>query len=583
MNDTKPNEIVVRQIRELRKRRTEILSLPPEEMVDEILSEKNPAPLVHSFPEEDFYFMVHEIGPEDALPLLSLASNRQMSFLLDQEVWGKDRINLATSSQWVQYMLEADASRFTKWLMHEKTDLLEYFLHYTVELKIREHDQDPSDFGEGFHSFDNVFYFRIIDPVPHEKEDMELDSGDEEKISPYKEQIHKLLEEMANEDHVFYQKVLLEATHLLPAEAEEEAYRWRNVRLSEKGFLPFDEAIGIYQPLTIDQVNNLKRKFKVNRNSDDPVMTTPESPFDLLKKQKLYSQALVANNSEEELRRLQEEFAVLCNQIIVADQANVKNRNDLAVIVKKVCGYIQIGLEKISLLETGIPLSNLMLTYPLSSLFSFGFGCALNIKWRAEKWLNDSWFKSQKLPLSFWGEAWLGVLGGVLIKKPLYFDNYHGGVLYREFETLSEVDETNDIINDIIITDKLLALINISPGKEVTDKKRQGFISFKNYILTLWARHYLALPETVTPIIVKEFEAFYEALWDKSKTPIKISGTLKTGCLEYLSHKTGLKTYEISDEMGHILECLFAEIEEEYGAVSFGNIQPEYVHHFLLK
>jgi len=41
--------------------------------------------------------------------------------------------------------------------------------------------------------------------------------------------------------------VLLEATHVIPAETEEEELRWRNVRLAEKGFLAFDEAIGIYQ------------------------------------------------------------------------------------------------------------------------------------------------------------------------------------------------------------------------------------------------------------------------------------------------------------------------------------------------
>ena len=36
---------------------------------------------------EDFYFLIHEIGIEDSLPLLSLASNRQMEYLLDLEVW----------------------------------------------------------------------------------------------------------------------------------------------------------------------------------------------------------------------------------------------------------------------------------------------------------------------------------------------------------------------------------------------------------------------------------------------------------------------------------------------------------------
>ena len=39
------------------------------------------------------------------------------------------------------------------------------------------------------------------------------------------------------------------ASVVIPAEAEEEAFRQRNVRLAEKGLLPFEEAVGIYQPL----------------------------------------------------------------------------------------------------------------------------------------------------------------------------------------------------------------------------------------------------------------------------------------------------------------------------------------------
>ena len=76
----------------LKKERIEILSLAPEAALDRILDYQQPAALVHSFPEEDLYFLIHDIGVEDALPLLSLASHRQLDFILDQE-YGK-RIEL---------------------------------------------------------------------------------------------------------------------------------------------------------------------------------------------------------------------------------------------------------------------------------------------------------------------------------------------------------------------------------------------------------------------------------------------------------------------------------------------------------
>ena len=79
---------------------------------------------------------------------------------------------------------------------------------------------------------------------------------------------------------------------------------------------------------------------------------------------------------------------------------------------------------------------------------------ALDLKWRAEKWREKSWFENQGLLLGFWSEEWLGVLGGLLIKKPLFFDNYKTGVLYREFVSMEDITwvmQTMDTVKGIIL------------------------------------------------------------------------------------------------------------------------------------
>ena len=521
--------------------------------------------------------MLHEIGPEDALPLLAHASGRQAEFILDQEVWQKDRIDLDITARWLQLMVAADADRFRKWLMREKTDLLEYFLHAAVVVVIREHDQDPSDFGEGFTSFDNVFYFKIIPPPTDEDT-----SGNAETESKRKTLVHRLLSEMADEDHVLYQKILLEAVHLLPAEAEEDAYRWRNVRLSEKGFLPFEEAVGIYQPPTAAQIQTQRRAAPYAAKGEERVMAVPASPIDLLKKERLYSEALAVLDREAEQRQFSEEFAVLCNRIIVADQALVKNRKDLSTVVKKACGYINIGLEKLSREKEKTAISALIRQYPVAALFSYGFGCALSLKWKAEKWLDKSWFKENGMGLGFWGETWLGIIGGVLIKKPLFHDTRLSDSLYREFETLAEIENTRAALTDIITFDRMLSLVAVSPPKEKRNRPQQGFISYKNFILTLWARAFLNLPESAVPIPRRDFEPFYQALWDRTKAPAKIVQTMKTAFLKWLADKTGMAPEKISEDLGHVLEDLFNEVETEYGPVAYGNLDPRFVHHFLL-
>jgi len=78
-----PDRTHLARIAALKKKRVEILSLTPEKALKEILEAPQPAALVHSFPEEDFYFLVNDIGLGDAIDLLSLASNRQWEYILD--------------------------------------------------------------------------------------------------------------------------------------------------------------------------------------------------------------------------------------------------------------------------------------------------------------------------------------------------------------------------------------------------------------------------------------------------------------------------------------------------------------------
>ena len=71
MTEKLPDRQIAERARELQKKRSAIRALPPEQALGRILSDPQPAALVHSFPESDFYLLVHDIGPEDALPLLA--------------------------------------------------------------------------------------------------------------------------------------------------------------------------------------------------------------------------------------------------------------------------------------------------------------------------------------------------------------------------------------------------------------------------------------------------------------------------------------------------------------------------------
>ncbi len=145
--------------RELTAQRRRILDQPPEEALARVLAHPQPAALAHSFPEEDFFFLIQDIGPDDAHPLIALGSGRQLEYLLDQQVWNRDRLDLRELFFWLERFVTADPARMVRWLAGEKSDLVEYYLFNTIEIRLRENDQDPTDFGPEFTSFDNFFTF----------------------------------------------------------------------------------------------------------------------------------------------------------------------------------------------------------------------------------------------------------------------------------------------------------------------------------------------------------------------------------------------------------------------------------------
>lgn len=581
MNDTTPSPVPPKVQREkaLARDRQDILDMPPEKALDVIADHPYPVTLVQSFAEEDLYLLVHSIGPDDALPILGLASNEQWDYFLDTDIWQRDRIDIASMTRWLDRLLKADPDRFTHWISHCRTDELSYYLFHNIEVVLREHDQDPSDFGEEFFSEDQTHYVRLrnIDQDP-------------ETGKQYEEErdmlVTDVLKRIAVYDYTKYVGLLLESTSILPTEAEEELYRLRNVRLAEKGFIPHDEAIGVYQPLSVGQLK--KRSRKPSQPSGRPVEAYPMPIMTRAAQEKanLFEKTLADIQDEAAYQQLQSEFAGLCNQVIAADQIVIRQKEVLNQVVAKVSDYISLGLEKIRL-ETGdtSPIANTILvrTYLLGDLFRVGYGCALELKWKAERWQKTAWSFSQGLSIGFWGETGMGVLGGLLLKKPLLYNPTGAGSLYKEFANLEQIQATEKIMDDIIAFDDLLAAMHLET-RQIKGPGRPGFLTYQNLLLTLWAHHYLGLPDTeVQPLPLDRFRQLFNDLWEKEKKTPAIRDEVKENFLKWLARRSGLNTFDIADRMGRALEGLFNTVETELGHVEARFLDPRFIHLFILK
>lgn len=761
MQETDNNQLVgkidyklanaINKERKLASIRAGILAMSSEKALDAILDSPFPATLVQSFPDQDLHFLMHHIGEEDFLPVLSIASSQQWEYILDVEVWNNDRLDIAQATRNISLLYKADPQRFIRWAVKEKTEFFEYYLFRNMEIRIREHDEDPSDFGDDFSTIDSVLYFRFLktsgngdDSVSVSEEifnsestqatmisdtgygvisgtQEDLDSQDEnsDNMSPETTEtvITDILNTLADMDISVFQGVLLETTSVIPAEIEEEEFRLKNVRLAEKGFLPAHEAVAVYQPLKVAHLKERPGIFFKTPFLGSDIPLPPRYPSLILKKQSDDSRSSVSQTSlvsrypsvtdrdrdsvfvsaldlldkdENIALNIQSEFAFLVNSLVSADKITVRSREMLEKIVENACSYLSLGIEMIHyellgsdtmpgdkkeslfareydfgsqtnsiatqnadpankkeafragtedvISGSGYPdLTSeqgaaILRKYAIKDIFRIGSGAGMSLKESVKRWRSQSYIVKQGLSLTFLGENWLGVVGGLLLDRPLFFDNYASGVLYRPFESLEDIELTQNALLSIDQIDKMLEKLN--PDATALSQK---FLTWKAVFLTLWIRTRMGLDRhpyedrsvgnnlkesasgssSVYDIPLARFKPFFIQLLGldlehkKAGTTGKINKIIRSDFFSWLSESGVVADSMINSDIGQHKVCeirdekdsdvnscvqgnalsdtarkifdeLFDELEEEYGSISPEDIDPELISHFIL-
>ncbi|WP_457553784.1 DUF6178 family protein [Desulfobacula sp.] len=565
----------------LRDQRYEILVNESEKALDLILDAPSPATLVQSFPDQDLYYLMHKIGPYDFIPILSMATSEQWEYILDVEVWDNDRLDLDYMTKIFDLLFQADPKRLLRWVIKEKPEFFEFYLFKNMAIKIREHDELPPEDFDDYVTIDDKFYFRFPDKLQNLDKDMDGDI-DEDTAKPDNteeawELIKKMVKAVAQMDLSVYHGLLLETASALPAEAEEEQFRLKNLRLAEKGFLPTHEAIGIYQPILLSSLRKRPQKDRCHQEQFDPDIPLPPqffSPF--IKGDDLFVKSLKLFDPPF-LLSLESELAALINKIISADKIRLRSKEDLEKAISKACAYLNLGLEVLIKKEYKPEFArDIIQEYFLEDIFRTGSRAGIKLKTKAANWFKQSFMNKSCLPLSFLGEDYLGVVGGLFLDRPLYYDNYATGELYRNFKSLSDIRATDRILEQIIALDKVLGKLNVD-----VKSFKEGVLTYKTLILTLWAKDRLGLSPTLEPIDIKMFKKFFIALFSKPE-PGQPHQIQLNDLVLWTSEVTGIDEIDLEKTFHKVVTNLIKELEEEYGLVNPENIDPRFIPHFLL-
>jgi hypothetical protein len=373
----------------------------------------------------------------------------------------------------------------------------------------------------------------------------------------------------------------VESTAVMPAECEEEAYRLRNVRMAEKGFLPLEEAVGIYQPVPPGAA--ARRSVPRPKRPAFGDLPVPVRAYTMLEGESLFARAARSPSNADILDRLQLELTSVCNRVATADRQTLRSRKEMEAVVRKAEAMIGLGLERVlegegrrfpKTPEEGVR------AYALETLFRVGWSAVAELKRRAQAWLRDGWFRRMGLPLTFWGEQWMGVIGGLLLRRPRVYDPETPGGVYRDFRSMEDVAVSAAVLAQAVAMDGILGRMSPDLPEKAPE---QPVLTFKNLVLTLWARRHLSMPPPLRPVPLHRFRVFYRDLWSAPLPPRTVRPGMRKGFLDGLSDQCGLSAEALTLRVGPTLDTLLAEIEGEMGAVSEETLDPRFVPLFLIE
>ncbi len=356
--------------------------------------------LVHRLPESELYFTIKELGEEDSLPILALAGSRQLTYIFDLEFWDHDRLIPEKILQWLDRLRLADEDQFQNWIKKADQELLIGALQKLVQVLV----VDPDNLGaepwreQEVFTLDEQYYFLLS----------------ESKFRPIVERILITLREIDPEK--FY-SLLDQVRMVLSSEVEETAHRVRQGRLEDYGFYTFDQAFEIYRYLSPAQmerlIKNPERPEPVKAGGARyPVLVSREVPSFLAESLKALS--------DLELEDFYCQFALLANQVMIADLMDLTDLDTLKRAAEKVYGYLELGLGSWSKDDPVRALEILQRQW-LQHIFQAGFSRALKLRFRAQRLVQPDWFRSVGKPFHLFGEPDGNRIQALLQKRPKFY------------------------------------------------------------------------------------------------------------------------------------------------------------------
>ena len=299
-------------------RRAELLDLAP-----------HPEKLVPAVPPAELVFTIKAIGLESAIWLLELATPEQVIAAIDLDAWRGHTPERRRRDEWMAALAEIEDDALARDLDALDDEILVDWLGHRILVDQKPDDDEGWQPPERSQTLEGQFYFVAL------REDDDLS------------EVVRCLRVLFERDYWSYFRMMQGILHELPTENEEWALRWRNARLQDLGFPPWEEAMGLYRHITPE-----------DRARVDPEATAldvaewhlpvwvPQLPAGRESKHLVFQ--AIAELEPEERRAAFYAFVAVANKIAVADRMDISDAETTPAAIDKAATWASRGLELVA-------------------------------------------------------------------------------------------------------------------------------------------------------------------------------------------------------------------------------------------
>ncbi|RMG42546.1 MAG: hypothetical protein D6719_06200 [Candidatus Dadabacteria bacterium] len=304
-------------------------------LLKQILADSNPEKLVRSLPAQTLHLIIQDVGMEDALEIIESATIQQRQLVLDFELWKKDRLYEEQIWKWLQLTGgKEDLALLQQLLKSIDLKIVAFLIAKYVNIIVCEEPTETPP-QKGYYTPDKGSTW------------ISINISDADKHFALARLMALIFETDAE---LFYQLLAIPGV-ATPSQLEEESYQERIKRLSAEGIPDQDLAAEINSPLSPDQA--IKSS---NSEVNEAEALLPRSIAPLIFERSNYP-FLNELSKESSIRDdLESELTLILNAALIHWSVSFADRTQVALLLSKVRGAINLGLDILSVTYGILPL-----------------------------------------------------------------------------------------------------------------------------------------------------------------------------------------------------------------------------------